>query len=356
MRIVVTGASGNVGTALLRRWRGSGHDVVGVARRAPGGGVAELAGQWVDCDLADPDQAAGLFRVFRGADAVVHLAWALQPMRDRGYQRRVNLAGSTLCVAEAARAGVGQVVVASSVGAYSPGRGVQLVDEAWPTGGVEGCGYSRDKAALEALLRDLGRDELLARTRLAWVRPALVAQRSAGSELMRLGLPVLMPRGLPRRLPVWGVDRRMGLQVVHADDVADAIARIVERGASGPFNLVTEPVLRGGDIAAAFGARPVHVPWRLTRALADLAWRTRLGPLDPGWITMAHTIPWASAARARTLLDWSPRHGATQVLGELVAGMAEGAGADTAPLRPHSHVEDLSRLVRHGPVSDRDRA
>jgi nucleoside-diphosphate-sugar epimerase len=355
MRIVVTGATGNLGTALLRRWQGSGHDLVGVARRAPGAEVAELAGQWVGCDLADPDQATGLVRVFRGADAVVHLAWALQPMRERGYQRRVNLAGSTLCIAEAARAGVGQVVVASSVAAYSPGRGVQLVDESWPTDGVPGCGYSQDKAALEAILRDLARDELLAATRLAWVRPALVAQRSAGSELMRLGLPVLLPRRLPRLLPLWGVDRRMGLQVVHADDVADAIARIIDRGARGPFNLVTEPVLRGGDIAAAFGARPVHVPWRLTRALADLAWRTRLGPLDPGWITMAHTIPWVSAARARSLLGWSPQHSGAEVMRELVAGMAEGAGAPTAPLRAHSHVDDVKRLLRQGPVSDRDR-
>jgi nucleoside-diphosphate-sugar epimerase len=188
---------------------------------------------------------------------------------------------------------------------------------------------------------------------VAWVRPALVAQGAAGGELLRYGLPLLTPRRLLRRARLWGVDPDLRLQVVHADDVADAVLRIVDRGCEGPFNVVAGPGLDAAGIAGAFGARPLSVPWRVTRAAAEVAWRARLGPLDPGWITMAHTIPLASAGRARSVLDWAPRHDEFSVLRELARGMAVGAGADSVPLRPHHHTDDLRRLVRQGPVSDR---
>jgi nucleoside-diphosphate-sugar epimerase len=357
MRVVVTGATGNLGSALLRQCALQGHEVVGVARRVPDPSMARLAHRWVRCDLAWPEGADALAGALRGADALVHLAWALQPMRDRGYQRRVNLGGTSLCLAAAERAELPQVVLASSVGAYSPGRPPGPVDESWPTGGVPGCGYSQDKAALEAVLRDVlspgGGAGRHAGTRVAWVRPALVGQWAAGGELLRYGLPLLTPRWLLGRLPWWALDRDLRLQVVHADDVADAVLRILDTGAEGPFNLVAEPVLGATEVAAAFGARPVHLPWRVSRAAAALAWWARVGPLDPAWITMAHTVPPASAARARTVLGWSPAHDAESVLRELARGMAAGAGAPSLPLRPRRHLDDVRRVVRDGPVSDR---
>ena len=79
MRFVITGASGNVGTALLRRLSRDGHELVGVTRRQP--------------RLADE---------CHGADALVHLAWLIQPSRDRERWRRVNQDG-TATVANAAR-------------------------------------------------------------------------------------------------------------------------------------------------------------------------------------------------------------------------------------------------------------
>jgi len=356
MRVVVTGATGNLGSAFLRRCALEGHEVVGVARRAPGPALATLAAQWVALDLAHPEGSDRLVSALEGADALVHLAWALQPMRDRGYQRRVNVAGSTLALVAARRAGVGQVVLASSIAAYAPGRPRALVDESWPTTGVPRCGYSQDKAALEGVLRDLAgwpTDATMDRTRVAWVRPGLVAQRAAGSELMRYGLPLLTPRRLLRHLPFLGLDRGLRLQLVHADDVADAVARILERRSAGPFNLTAGPGLGPVDVAAAFRARPVPVPWQVTRAAASLAWWARIGPLDPGWITMAHTIPGVSTERARSVLEWTPRHDGASVLRELVDGMADAAGAPSAALRPHRHRDELARLVRQGPLQDR---
>lgn len=95
MRIVVTGASGSAGTSLLRRLGYARHEVVGIARRLPDTRRAPYdAADWVQCDIGSPGAGATLRRVFDGADAVVHLAWAIQPRADEPSMDRTNLRGS----------------------------------------------------------------------------------------------------------------------------------------------------------------------------------------------------------------------------------------------------------------------
>jgi UDP-glucose 4-epimerase len=76
MRIGITGATGNVGSALLRSLTEHGaHELVGLARRVPEPDAA-LGGRitWVATDLTDPTGRTLLEETFLGADAVVHLA------------------------------------------------------------------------------------------------------------------------------------------------------------------------------------------------------------------------------------------------------------------------------------------
>ena len=118
MRVVVTGATGNVGTALLRRlaeeppitW------VIGVSRRPPA--ALDLPRtRFVRADVGrDP-----LRGVLRGADAVVHLAWQIQPSHSPRDLWRTNVVGSERVIAAAIATGVGVLVHASSVGVYARG-------------------------------------------------------------------------------------------------------------------------------------------------------------------------------------------------------------------------------------------
>src|SRR5687767_13676789 len=131
MRIVVTGATGNVGTALLRALAADERveEIVGLARRLPDWRNPRT--RWVRADVASDPLEPHL----AGADAVVHLAWAIQPSHDERELERVNLVGSKRVFEAAAQAGAGALVHASSVGVYSPGPKDHRVDESWPKDG-----------------------------------------------------------------------------------------------------------------------------------------------------------------------------------------------------------------------------
>src|SRR5215217_7285323 len=122
MRVVVTGATGNVGTsvvtALGRDERVS--EIVGLSRRPPAWNSPRT--RWVAADIT----TAPLEEHFAGADAVVHLAWLIQPSRDERTLEATNVHGSRRVFDAAVAAGVPTLVHASSIGTYSPGPGPDL--------------------------------------------------------------------------------------------------------------------------------------------------------------------------------------------------------------------------------------
>jgi nucleoside-diphosphate-sugar epimerase len=243
MRIVVTGASGNVGTALLRQLAGpeDGHELVGVVRRPPKPIGVYASVLWHELDVADAAAPRGLRRIFEGADAVVHLAWGFQPTRNTEYLTRVGVGGTSAVIDAAHGAAVGQVLHMSSVGAYAGGAYGQPVDESWPTTGIATSPYSRDKSAAEALLDEYEREHGDAAIPIARMRPGFIVQRAAASGLMRYALPGYVAMGVVPLLPLLPIDRGLCIPLVHADDVASAFVRAIERRTSGPFNLAAEP-------------------------------------------------------------------------------------------------------------------
>jgi nucleoside-diphosphate-sugar epimerase len=330
MRVVVTGASGNVGTSVLRALADEGAvtSVLGLARRRPGIEVAKTI--WATADVVHDDLAGH----FRGADAVVHLAWLIQPSHDPFAMWRTNVVGTERVLAAAAEAGVGAVVCASSIGAYSPGPKDRKVDESWPTHGITTSFYSRDKAYQERLLDLFERDH--PQVRVVRLRPALSFKREAASEIRRFFLGPLVPGSLARAgaIPVVPKIKRLRTQAVHADDVGQAYRLAVVGNARGPFNLAADPVLDADVLAGLLDARPVPVPAGLLKAGAAATWRLHLQPVSPGWLDLALRSPLMDAGRARAELGWRPRLSAVQAVEELLAGLREGAGADTPPLDP----------------------
>jgi UDP-glucose 4-epimerase len=330
MRIVVVGASGNVGTSLLQvlAEEPQVETVVGVARRRPRLVLPKT--EWAAADVVDGDLSA----VFRGADAVVHLAWLIQPGRDPEQLRRVNVDGSTRVFDAVAMSGVPTLVYASSVGAYSPGHKDSRVDETWPTGGIQSSTYSRHKVEVERKL-DLF-EQVHPDVRVVRLRPALIFKREAATGIRRLFAGPFLPTSLvsPRRLAFVPDIPGLRVQGVHSLDVADAYRRAVLGDVRGAFNVAADPVLDAATLSEAFGVRRLRLSRRVARAGMTAAFRLHVQPSEPGWLDMGLSVPLMDTRRAQRELGWEPRHTAVAALRELLAGMADGAGAKTPPLDP----------------------
>jgi UDP-glucose 4-epimerase len=342
MRVVVTGASGNVGTSVLRalEHEPAVDSVLGLARRVP-----ELSLPKVEWARADVSQDA-LEPHFRGADAVVHLAWLIQPSRDAEILYATNVEGSRRVFEAAGAAGVPALVYASSIGAYSPGPKDRAVDESWPTDGIQTSFYSRHKAEVERLLDrfELAHPEV----RSVRLRPGLIFKREAASEIRRYFAGPLLPNPLvhPGRIPVVPDTPRLVFQAVHADDIGDAYRRAIVSDVRGAFNVAAEPVLDPDALARLLGARKLPVRGGLLRAGAALSWRGRLQPTPEGWVDMALGVPVMDTTRAREELGWAPRHDAGAALLELLGGLHDGAGYPTPPLAPGgSRLHELRQGV-----------
>src|SRR3954469_21615564 len=243
MRVVVVGASGNVGTSVLHALASdaSVDSALGVARRLPALSFRRTCGAAADI-ARDPREP-----LFSGADAVVHLAWLIQPSRKLDVTRATNVDGSARVFRAAGKAGARTLIYSSSVGAYSPGPKDRAVGESWPTGGIRTSFYSRHKAEVESVLDDF--EQRHDAVRVVRIRPGLVFKRAAASEIRRLFAGPLLPSFLlhPRLIPVVPTTPRLRFQAVHSHDVGEAFRLALHAEVRGAFNLAAEPVIDGGE-------------------------------------------------------------------------------------------------------------
>ncbi|GAA4477204.1 hypothetical protein GCM10023190_16410 [Enteractinococcus fodinae] len=375
MRIAVVGATGNAGTAVLRELaaRDEVESILGIARRLPNREMEPYRqADWQQIDIQFERARADLEKALNGYDAVIHLAWLIQPNKERDLLRRANVDGTRHVLEAAAAAGVRHIVVASSVGAYSPVDDDELRDESWPTEGIESSHYSVDKAAQERVIDEF--EAAHPEVTVARLRPALKFQGGAGSEIQRYFLGKWAPVQLLQlgRPPVIPFPKDVRAQAVHTDDVARAYVLAALKGAEGAFNICADDVLDAARIGGVVTGnskygRVVPVPSKALRPLIKAAHRTGVLAADEGWLDMALRVPLMDNSRAKRELDWWPSMSGAAALEELIQGMAEGSGKRSAPMRPrdpqstapftlpdaeHQLPEDIDALALRQYMSD----
>lgn len=332
MRVVVVGGTGNVGSAVVRALSNDDRvdEIVALARRVPTLGLAKV--RWRAADVVTSE----LRPIFDAADAVIHLAWAIQPSHDEAALEAVNIDGSKRVFQAAAEAEVPSLIYASSVGAYSKGPKDRAVEESWPTEGIGSLFYSRHKAAVERYLDafEVRNPEI----RVVRLRPGLIFSREAAVGIRRLFLGPLFPGWLAgrARIPIVPDLEALRFQAVHTADVAEAYRLAMHAEVGGAFNIAADPVLDPEELARVLSARRVRVPPQALRAAADLSWRLHLQPAPPGWLDLGLSVPIMSTARARELLRWKPSRPATEALVDLLAGLRSPEGFPTPPLDPET--------------------
>jgi nucleoside-diphosphate-sugar epimerase len=309
---------------VLRDDRSIAH-VIGMARRLPPPGTLDI--EWRQVNVATDD----LRGHFQGIDAVIHLAWLVQPSRNPAFLHDVNVLGSARVFDAVAEAGVGALLYASAGSAYSPISTREAVDEAWPTNGVPTSMFSRQKAYVERLLDRFELAHPL--VRVVRLRPGITVKREAASEIQRLLLGkhmVALATKFGRRSLLPYVPG-MAIQAVHTEDVAEAYRSAVLGSVAGAFNVAAEPV-DAGDLAQRFELHSFPVGARFTRAMAMLAWHLGVSPAEPGWLDLLRQTPVLDSSLARKELGWSPRVSASAALAELAAGLASRSSYPTPPL------------------------
>lgn len=245
MRIAITGSSGLVGSALSRRLRGDGHEVVPVVRSTPG-----------DNEIGwSVDEKRIEAQAFDGIDAVVHLAGAgISDHRWTDDYKREILESRT----------VGTALVAEAVNEASDPPSVLLSGSA-----IGWYGSSRTATFTET---DPAGDGFLADVCEAWEAAAAPAQQD-GTRVVFLRTGIVMSSdggALKKQLPLFklGLGGKLGdggqwQSWISIDDEVGAIAHLLTSDVSGPVNLTApEPVTNAtftdtlGDVLG----RPTFMP------------------------------------------------------------------------------------------------
>lgn len=295
MRVAVTGASGFIGTSLVRSLAAAGHEVVGTDRFEP---AVELpVREFVTADLGDGHRLA---RALDGAELVFHLAAlpAIARAPDATYEA-TNVAGTSLVLRLARRAGAAKVVYLSSSTVYGRPDAARIVEDQ-PS--RPACAYSRSKAAAEEVcLRqaDDGYDVSIIRPRVV-VGAGRAGIFATFFAAMELGLPIPLPGGGDFRF-----------QFTAVDDLVRALEVVAERGAPGRiYNIgsAVERTLREDlrELFALAGSRSALVPVPATLALPAFAALHHLGvgPLVPEQYRIAANDFVLDTTRARDELGF----------------------------------------------------
>ena len=327
MRYLVTGGAGYIGGRLIERLatREETERITVCDVRAPDSFRAKT--QFERLDVRDKEAVRVAVERAR-PDALVHLAFILNPIHDEHTMYDVDVNGTQNVLEAASAAGTQQVLVTSSATAYGafPDNPVPLSEE-HPVRGAPDYPYARDKAECDRLCQ-LWAHEHPDRT-MTIVRPCIVFGPSVDNYIVRFWTKQ------PFQADLGNLDGPV--QFVHEDDVVDALIGLLDGRHEGAYNLAGEGLMTLRQCAEIVELPVRRIPLRAYTLFAKAMWRLRLSEAPAGQIAFARH-PWVvSNDRLKKTLDWTPRHTSRETFeitmrtqGKLPRG-ASGPPAPTPP-------------------------
>ncbi len=298
MRYVITGGAGYIGSRLVDFLsRREDTERIVVCDVVPPRGYVPKT-QFERVDVRDRDAVREVLERAR-PDALVHLAFILNPSHDEALMYDVDVNGTHNVLEAAAGAGTRQVLVTSSSTAYGafPGNPVPLTEDD-PVRGVAAFSYARDKTESDRICQ-LWAARYPERT-MTIVRPCIVFGPNVDNYILRLWTkqPIATDAGT--------LDTP--IQFVHEDDVGAAITALLVGRHAGAFNVAGDGVMTARECAELIGTPVRRMPLRAYRGLARAMWAARLSEAPPGQLDFA-LYPWiVSNEKLKRETGWRPRY------------------------------------------------
>jgi UDP-glucose 4-epimerase len=298
VRYVITGGSGYIGSRLteILGAREETDRIVNLDVRPPAGprGKASFVGGDVR-DFAAIRDLLGREQ----PDALVHLAFLLNPIRDEARMYDIDVNGTQAVLRAAGEAGTQQVLVTSSATAYGafPDNPKPIAED-WPVRGQPDYSYARHKAEADRLCQ-LWALEHPDRV-MTIVRPSIVFGPNVDNYISRSWensafMPIMD-----------GVDEEF--QLVHEDDLVSAIAGLLDAKASGAFNVAGDGTLRWGESARMVGLKTREMSLKAVRRIYAVAWALHAPRVEapPGNLNFVRH-PWVvSNEKLKATIGWEP--------------------------------------------------
>jgi UDP-glucose 4-epimerase len=329
VRYLITGGSGYIGSRLVERLseREDTERILICDVRPPR--VFRPNVEYRELDVRD---GAAVRSAVAGErpDALIHLAFILNPMHDEAAMYDIDVGGTHNVLEAAAEAGVGHVLVTSSSTAYGAfaDNPVPLTEDD-PVRGLPDFEYARDKAECDRLcqLWALRHPDRV----MTIVRPCIVFGPNVDNYIVRLWTkqPFQADFGLPDP----------GIQFVHEDDVVEALSVLLADRVGGAFNVAGDGVMPTGECAELLGIPRRRVPLWLMWRLAGLMWKLRQSETPPGNLHFA-IHPWlVSNEKLKRETGWRPSYTSRETFeitmrahGRLAAAPASAAGVPDVPV------------------------
>ena len=328
--ILITGAAGRIGDALMQRLKQRFDNIVGLDRKAPA--PPPPGCEYIPVDVTADDSVREGLRVLREHHgsriaSVIHLAAYYDFLgKPSPLYERITVEGTRRLLRGLREQGfeVGQFVFASTMLVHQPGEPGEFINEDWPLGPT--WAYPESKVRTEALIHE-ERSEIPAMIlRLAGVYDDVCHSPPLAHQIQRIYEGQLAGH-------LYSGETSHGQSFVHLDDVVDAIERAIDRRAQLPPEtaiLIGEPETLSYDELQHTFMRLLHKKSTETQSVPGLiaklgAWAQNLLPgeqfIKPWMIDRANDHYALDITRARTLLDWAPQRTLRETLPKMVAAL-----------------------------------
>jgi UDP-glucose 4-epimerase len=298
VRYLITGGSGYIGSRLIEMLadRGEVERIVNLDVRPPARPHPKAT--FVRGDVRDLGAIRKLLSDHE-PDALVHLAFLLNPIRDEARMYDIDVNGTETVLRAAAETGTQQVLVTSSATAYGAfPDNPRPIAEDWPVRGQPDFSYARDKAEADRVCQLWGLEH--PDRVMTIVRPCIVFGPNVDNYIVRAWekssfMPIMD-----------GVDEEF--QLVHEDDVVSAIIGLLDAKAGGAFNVAADGSLRWGESARMIELKTREMSFKAVRRIYAVAWALHAPRVEapPGNLNFIRYSWLVSNEKLKAEIGWTP--------------------------------------------------